>query len=424
MERKIIEAIDAEVERLFEDMVSTVQELVRIPSITGSEGSAQEFVRKKYEASGLEVCSFVTDRSKVENHPAFNDSGRAFAERPNIIGIQKGNPKKNSIILNGHVDVVSPEPIDQWTYDPWGGEIKGNYLYGRGALDMKAGLIANLFALKALNQAGIHPEGTVVLQSVIEEEEGGGGGTLACLLEGHTANGMIITEPTPAVTVALSGILRCLIKVKGKSAHAAQSHLGVNAIGKIIPIYQAVEKLDAKRKAEVKFSLIDEKDGPACHINVGTLKCGDWIPTVAGFAEMGCRIGFIPGEKMADIQKLIENTINKTAAKDPWLSEHPPEIEWLPFSAEPYYQDPSHPFVKSVISSIKPILKQNIEVKPRGATWSEDTRFSQYFDFPGLSFGPSGESPHGVDEYVDLDSLRQTTKAIALATLEWCSQNQ
>ncbi len=65
-----------------------------------------------------------------------------------------------------------------------------------------------------------------------------------------------------------------------------------------------------------------------------------------------------------------------------------------------------------------------MEVKPRGATWSEDIRFSQYFDFPAVSFGATGQRLHGVDEYVDLDSLKQTTKAIAIATLEWCSQDK
>ena len=80
--------------------------------------------------------------------------------------------------MNGHADVVSPEPVDQWTHDPWGGEIEENRLYGRGAVDMKAGLVSNLFALKSLLAAGLEPGGGVMLQSVIEEEAGGGGGTL------------------------------------------------------------------------------------------------------------------------------------------------------------------------------------------------------------------------------------------------------
>jgi hypothetical protein len=69
MERKVIETVGAEVDRSCEDMVIAGQELVRISSVTGREGSAQEFGRQQYEAFRLEVRSVVTDRFKVENHP-------------------------------------------------------------------------------------------------------------------------------------------------------------------------------------------------------------------------------------------------------------------------------------------------------------------------------------------------------------------
>jgi len=184
---------------------------VFVPSVTESEGQAQDFMRRTYDALGLEVRVLNADRAKVSSHPAFCDAGKPYAGRPNIIGILKGDPKKKSIILNGHVDVVSPEPVEQWKHDPWGGEVEGNKLYGRGAVDMKAGLIANLFALKALQQTGVQPEGTVMLQSVVEEEDGGGAGALACFMEGYTADGMIVTEPSPWVTVAMAAIHWCFM---------------------------------------------------------------------------------------------------------------------------------------------------------------------------------------------------------------------
>jgi acetylornithine deacetylase len=423
MEPEAVKAVAGAVDRLFDDLVATLQGVVRIPSLTGEEGAAQQFMRKQYEALGLEVHSLVADRAVLKNHPAYCDNGMSYDGRPNIIGIQRGDPGKNSMILNGHVDVVSPEPVGQWTHDPWGGEVVGNRLYGRGAWDMKGGLIANLFALKALNQAGLKPKGTVMLQSVIEEEDGGGPGALACLVAGHTGDGMIVSEISHVpVTVALAGIMRCLVKVKGRSSHAAQSHLGVNAIGKILPIYQALERLDAKRKAEVRFPLFEEHGGPACHLVIGTLHAGDWISTVPGLAELGCRVGFIPGEKSEDIQKLVEDTVRNAAAADPWLRENPPEVQWLPFRTDPYFQDPEHPFVKRVISSAQAIMGDQIAIKPRGGAWSEDTRFAQYFGFPALSIGPTGERAHGLDEYVNLESLRSITKAIAAATFDWCAQ--
>ena len=424
MENKTIEVVGSAVDGLRNEMIQTLQALARIPSVTGDEGRAQEFMCQQYEALGLENHLLVAERSKVETHRAFCNSGRPFDGRPNVIGVLQGDPGKNSIVLNGHVDVVSPEPISQWKHDPWGAEIVENRLYGRGVLDMKSGLVANLFALKALVKSGVDPGGTVMLQSVIEEEDGGGGGALACFLEGYTGDGMIVSEPAPFVTVALAGILRCMVKVKGKSAHPSQSHLGVNAISKIIPIFQSLEQLDARRKAEVRFPIFEEDGGPACHLVIGTMKGGEWIATVPGSAEMGCRVGFVPGEEREYIKDLVESTIRDAANKDPWLEKYPPIVEWLQFEADPYFQDPNHPFVKSVISSIKSLIGKEVEVKPRGGTWSEDTRFAQYFGFPALSFGPSGERPHGVDEYVDLDSVVLTTKAIALATLEWCSRKK
>jgi len=426
MRQETAQALAKAADSLRDDMTAALRKRVSIPSVIVDEGKAQDFMRRTYEALGLDVRVVYADRAKVSKHPAFCDTAKPFEGRPNVIGILKGDPKKKSIILNGHVDVVSPEPVAQWKHAPWGGEVEGSKLYGRGAADMKGGLIANLFALKTLQKIGLELGGTVMLQSVIEEEDGGGGGALACFMEGFTADGMIVTEPSAWVNVALAGIIRCLVRVKGKSAHPAQSQLGVNAIGKILPIYQALEKLDLTRKAEVKFPLFQESvpGSPACHLIVGTLHAGAHIATVPGFAELGCRVGFIPGETVKGMRELVEGTIQEAANRDPWLREHPPEVEWLPFQAEPFYQDPEHPFVKTVIAAAQTVAGQAAEVKPRGATWTEDTRFANGFGFPALSMGPVSERPHGVDECVDLDSLVRLVKALAMAAADWCSQDK
>ena len=289
---------------------------------------------------------------------------------------------------------------------------------------MKAGLVANLFALKALTKAGIDPGGSVTLQSVIEEEDGGGGGALACMLDGSTADGMIVTEPAPWVTVALAGIRRFMVRVQGKPAHPAESQKGVNAIGKMLLIYEALEALDAHRKATVRYTLFELTGNPAAHLIAGTLNAGDHISTVAGFAEMGCRIGYIPGETEARIRELVIRTIEEAAAQDDWLRTHPPVIEWLPIKFDPWYQDPSDPFVTTVMDALSRVPGEEAPVRPMGNTWSDDSRMSQYFGFPAVCFGPRGGRFHGVDEFVELDSVIHTAKAVALATLAWCSQDR
>ncbi len=422
MDEKIKAKIETEIDRLQDEMIDTLAELVRIPSVVGNEKPAQEFMQQQYEGLGLDVQAFEADKTVVGQHSAYVESGLPFKGRPNVIGGLKGDPNKKSLILNGHVDVVSPEPMDQWRHDPWGAEIEENRLYGRGAVDMKAGVIANLFALKALFKAGIEPGGDVMLQSVIEEEAGGGGGTLACFMEGYTADGMIIPEPFAMPVISHPGILYFRVKIKGLTAHAGHAHLGVNAIGKMMKVYQAMVDLDLQRAETKKFDLYHKVEGRSCHLNIGTLNAGDWVSTVAGFAEMACRISFIPGESMAETKQTVEQVIDAVARADDWLKDHSPEVEWFGWHAEPWYQDPDDLFIKTVLPCFESVLDQKMEIC--GATTGLDNRFSSIFGFPSICFGPNGNNYHSFDEFVELDSLVLTTRAIALATLEWCSRSK
>lgn len=419
MEEKIKAKIEIVVDRLREEMIETLAELVRIPSVVGNEGAAQDFMRRQYERLELDVKTFVADKKKVGQHSAYVESGLPFEGRPNVIGLLPGDSNKKSMILNGHVDVVSPEPVDQWQHDPWGAEIVGNRLYGRGAVDMKAGVIANLYALKALRNAGIEPGGDVMLQSVVEEEAGGAGGTLACFMEGDTADGMIITEPFMMPVISHTGILYFRVRITGLTAHAGHAHLGVNAIGKMMKVYEAMVDLDRRRGTKVIFPLYHKIEGRSCHLNIGTLKAGDWVSTVAGFAEMACRISFIPGESKAGIKATVEQVIEDVARTDEWLKAHPPVIEWFGWQTDPWYQDPADPFIKTVLPCFEAVCGQKLEVS--GATAGLDNRFSSHFGFPSICFGPNGSNYHSFDEYAELDSLVLTTKAVALATVEWCS---
>jgi acetylornithine deacetylase len=317
------------------------------------------------------------------------------------------------------VDVVSPEPIEAWSRDPWSGEIDGNRLYGRGAGDMKAGLIANFYAMKGILSAGLKPKGSVMLHSVIDEELGGAGGALACLMEGFVADAMLASEPHNLnITISHTGVNYFRVKVLGKTAHAGLAHLGVNAIGKLYPIYNTLIDLDEKRAKDIDFPLFEKGSGRSCHLNIGTMKAGDWVSTVAGSAEIECRIGYVPGEKMRHIKRMIEELINEVANKDSWLREHPPQVEWFGWQAEPWYQDPSHPFVQGFKKAAEDVLAHEVEYVGRAA--GNDCRFSQYFDMPAALTGPKATNIHGIDEYVDIPSVIQTTEILAIATMRWC----
>jgi acetylornithine deacetylase len=407
------------IEDLSSELVTAIQDLVRIPSIVGHEGPAQERMERNYRSVGLEVRTCPVNIDRIREHPVYIDTGLSYDGRSNVIGILRGSSENRSIILNGHIDVVTPEPINSWTCDPWGAEIRTGRIYGRGAGDMKSGLMANLFAIRAILDAGFKPRGTVILQSVIEEEAGGSGGTLACLTEGYTADGMICTDGSGFdLTISHAGVSYFRVKVRGRSSHAGEAHLGINTISKMFPVYQALVELDEKRGREVHFPLYEKESTRSCHLNIGTFRAGDWPSTVAGDAEIQGRIGFVPGENIYDIRRLVEQTIHDAARGDAWLRENPPVVEWFGWQTQPWLQDTKHHFIQSLQEAAKDVFGRQREF--RGEPAGMDVRYAAYFNMPAAALGPLTYNVHGIDECVDIPSVIELTKFLALVVLRWC----
>lgn len=418
--RAVLDQVEANRAALVDDVVNCV----RIPSVVGHEGAVQEFMSARYESLGLEMDVFEADIAEVARHPAYVPTPWATTGRPNVVGTLRGaDPSARSLALNGHVDVVSPEPVEAWSHDPWGGEIVGTgseqRIYGRGALDMKSGTVAAFHALKAVLDAGLRPRGTVILHSVVEEEAGGGAGTLAVLLRGHSADALLTPEPFyRAVVLGQPGVMLFRVTVTGKTAHAAYSQTGVNAIGKMLPLYEALVALDAERAAHWPDPFFGGLSDRAVNLNIGVLRAGDWPSTVAGRAELECRVSFIPPQTMAEVRREVEQRIARAAQSDPWLREHPPVVEWFGWQAEPWRQDASHPFVAALADA----AAQVIGARPPlvASTAGLDARFAGSFGIAAACIGGSGGGMHGIDEYVEVDSVVETARILAAAIVSWC----
>jgi acetylornithine deacetylase len=421
---EITRAVLARVEANREAILEDVGACVRIPSVVGHEGPAQAFMQSLFEREHLELDVFEADLSQVSAHPAFVRSPWDTKGRPNVVGTLRGTREDApSLALNGHIDVVSPEPVGAWTHDPWGAErvvVGGEErLYGRGALDMKSGTVANLHALKAVMDAGFRPRGTVSVQSVVEEEAGGGAGTLATLLRGHTASALLNPEPfNRTIVIGQPGVMLFRVSVAGMTAHAAYSQRGVNAIGKLLPLYEAMIALDSERAARWVDPFFGALSDRAVNLNVGTFRAGDWPSTVAGKAEMECRISFIPPQTQAEVRRDVEARIAKVAAADPWLRDHPPAVEWFGWQADPWRQDAADPFIQTLGRVVADVAG---EVPPMvSATAGLDARFCGSFGIPAACIGARGASMHGADEYVVVDSVIETVKIIAATVVAWC----
>jgi acetylornithine deacetylase len=413
------EKILKKVEENFTEETDLLTRLVRTKSIIGNEQEAQKLYAKTCSNLGLNIEMFTPEKNIIKSHPAYTPIDLDYTNRANVIAEYKGTSSGRSLILGGHIDVVSPEPIPQWTHDPWGGEVIDEKLYGRGAADMKAGLAANIYALKALVDLKLRPRGKLILESTIEEELGGSGGVLACLMHGITADGMLITEPSnEKIYVTHPGIRYFRVTVQGKTAHAALSHTGINAIAKMVPIIKALEALDIERAEKLKYPLVEKQTGRPCNLSMGKMQAGDWVSTVAGWATLECRIGFVPGETRQSVEAEIRKTIREAIKGDPWLEQNSPKLEWFGWDTDPWIEPTDSTLVKTLQETSRKIYGAQLELT--GASGGLDARFGHYFSVPSVSYGPKGSNYHGVDEYVDLSSLMRVTKTLALFIADWC----
>jgi acetylornithine deacetylase len=148
--------IIASVEAGFADQIAYTQDLIRFASLRGEEHAIQDFIFRTWRERGYAMERFTMDRDAIERHPGGGKFTDGHSEAPIVVGIHRPREETGrSLILQAHVDVVPTGPADMWTHPPFDPVIEGDWLYGRGGGDMKAGHAANLFALDALTRIGL-----------------------------------------------------------------------------------------------------------------------------------------------------------------------------------------------------------------------------------------------------------------------------
>jgi acetylornithine deacetylase len=415
----LIPAITAEVEKLQAELIAMLQDLVRIPSLTGNEEAVQDRVVDFMRDLGLEIDRWEPDAAELAPYAEHVGEFASLAGRPNVVGTWKGAGGGRSLILNAHIDTVETGDPGLWTHDPFAADIAGDRLYGRGSCDMKAGLVAHLIAIKALQAAGIRLKGEVKIESVISEEDGGAG-ALATILRGHRADAAIITEPTRlAVIPAQGGSLVFRLRIQGRSAHACVRDEGVSAIEKYYLVHQAMVAFEQKRNAEIDHPLyagIANK----IPISIGTMSAGAWPSSVPEFAIVEGRAGLVPGEDLEEFKAQFAKVIAEAAAKDPWLAEHPPELEW--FSGQ--FAPAEIPLDAPIVELLQRAHEATTGTPPAvdAATYGADMRhFVLFGDMPCVMYGPGDvRLAHYTDEYVPISEVLTVATTLAVTIVAWC----
>ncbi len=419
MKEKIDSVLQA-IDDLWEEELAFLKKIGKYKSTLGNEKKIQLYI-EKYLKDDMHFTtdSFSVDPKRIARYRNFSPVEWSYSNRPVVVGQWRTNGPKigKSLILQGHIDVVSAEPEHLWNVEPYNPIVLDNKLYGRGIADMKAGVTAMIFAVKAIQRAGIELGSDLQIQTVIEEECTGNG-ALALLDKGYVADGALIPEPTSLTAIKSQvGVIWMRVHVAGMGAHVERAQSAQNAINKACYLIGALDKYKQSINEREKHDDFKFHAHPL-NVNVGTIRGGDWPSNVPEECTFEARIGLYPGTDPSTVQDEVKNWLFEAAKQDPWLKEHPPEVTFFGFHANGAQLDIDAPLFTTLAAAHQSVTNEDLQYT--AFTGTTDCRIFDEFKIPSTCYGPAGANIHGIDEYVDLDSVKTATKTIAAFILDWC----
>lgn len=415
---KIKERIDHNQDKIVKFCQKLIQFDSHVDPPTGYEGEIQQWLKGQLDQMGMQVDVWEPTEEDLLKYKGYRPGQkRDYSGRPNVVGVLKGKGRGKSLILNGHVDTVPIGLPEFWKHNPLGGEIEEGKIYGRGASDMKSGIAAMIMAVNILLELNIKLKGEVILECVVDEESTGNG-TLACLGRGYFADAAIVLELSDQqIIIGHRGIVGLRIITKGEAGHASGRWRYTSAIDKMLKVQALLQELE-------KEWLVSKTQPPFEPPSIAQtmIQGGTGFNVMADTCTLTCDVKYLP--KYADkngfgenIKREIEERIRMLASSDPWLKDHPPSLEWIA-DANPSLIEANHPFVQTVKKSVEEVNKEAVVVV---SPTCSDLRYFVLNGIPGVWYGPGNySSAHGIDEYVSINSLIDSTKSIALSIIDWC----
>jgi len=413
-------AVLDQLDELVPTMIDDIRSFVRLPSVGGSdeENQAQAAMAARFRSGGLEVDHWPIDLEAVMAQADFPGMEVGRTEAWGVVGRLPGTGDGPTLLFDGHVDVVPIGDPGAWPRDPFSGDLEDGRIHGRGACDMKAGVLAAHWAVQAIRLAGVRLRGDVLVAPV-QGEEDGGLGTYALLQRGWAADLCVIPEPTQLdVIPANAGALTFRLTVRGLATHASTRADGVSALERFFPVHQALLELERRRHADVdplaaRWSL-------AHPLSIGTVRAGDWASSVPDVLVAEGRLGVAIGEDVGDARADLEGAVAEACAADPWLRDHPVEVEWWGGQFASGRIPAGSDLVERVQAAHAAVDGGAQEVY--AAPYGSDLRLlTGLAGIPTVQYGPGDvKLAHGPHESVPVDEVVTCARALAVLTLDVC----
>jgi acetylornithine deacetylase/succinyl-diaminopimelate desuccinylase-like protein len=362
--------------------IRTTQELIRIPSVTGSEGPIAKYVNNDLEAFGIPT---MTD-----------EVGNVYAE------IGEG---KKSLMLNSHLDTVPPEGYNG---NPYSGERRGSKIIGLGASDCKAGVAAMMEIAKSVQ--GITGKlvlaFTVAEEAVLKDSRLPKGSMYAA--ERYKANGCIVLEPTmydgtPKISAGCRGRMILELDVRGKSTHSSRPHTGKNAIEEAVKLINHLKEHDLMtghyfgKELPETLSIVRINSGAGA-TNIIPSRCHITVD----YRTLPAR---------TDVVNKIKKSVGHSGVK---TKVH------IPYFSPGYFLGENSRFVKVVANSVGKSFGRKPEIQV--ALGRADSEYFYRNGTPSVIFGPGqNHQCHKPEEYTLVPSMIKATEALLSTTNKFLS---
>ncbi len=408
---KLTSEIEKVVQNKREVYIDFLKDVVRLDTTHEREKIGQDLIISRLQNLPCEIDTFEPDIDRLQQYNEYN-AGYQYKERPNVVATFKGQGGGRSLILNGHMDTVFPSTPENWRFNPWDPQLVDGKLYGLGSCDMKAGLLALLFAMEVLDELKVPLLGDVIFQSVVDEEASGGNGTLACVDRGYRADGVLVAEPTELKPMAAHiGSVAFKITFSGKASHSNLKWEGINSIEKSLPLLNALRELENKWRKQQNHPLL-----PKPILSINRIDAGTGPIIVPSTSVIEGNFTYLPGweNSIEEFKELIE----EVTKQDEWLRENKPQLEWI-HHVRPYSSDPTGQWPKSVETSISTFFDSKTELE--GFPTGTDGRIlANIGKMSTIILGPGSiRQAHAVDEFIEIEQYLKSIGLFSFIIANW-----
>lgn len=422
--------ISAEIAARRDDLIALTQDLIRIPTLNPPGTHYREIC--EFLAARLSSSGFDTHLVRAEG--AIGDSDDY--PRWNLVARHISDHPGDCVHFNSHTDVV--EVGQGWTRDPFGAEIEGDLIYGRGACDMKGGLAASVIAAEAFIAACPDYAGAIEISATADEESGGFGGVAYLAENGWFApervQHVIIPEPLNKDRICLGhrGVWWAELETKGRIAHGSMPFLGDCAVRHMGAVIADIEENLVPVLASRNTAMpVVPPQARQSTININSIHGGqeelgtDYTGYPAAVVPDSCRIiidrRYLIEEDPGDVKAEIVAVMERVAKARPDFSY---EIKDM-FEVAPIMTDENAPIVQTVTAAISQVMNSEAEYVISPGTYDQ-----KHIDRIGklqncIAYGPGQlELAHQPDEHISITDMAEAAEVMAVSLTSLLAPNE